>query len=690
MFCLFADNDDDDLSRISRSLHVILNGIVGSEEEVLIRRTATNLRDKINRVGRRLANGQTVPIYSGSKAEGLRFKSSDEDWMHVYKGIKVIPSDQYASLYDSNTNLLLTMENAMTKPGFTLLRKVEDNRCAIYNTNGESPIVPMLNGLYMSSSIWREQYTTVYPALRVLSHGPCASYEICGTEVDDAYCLESDVWPTIARSSILRLNQSSWPRSNIIRSIVSDGVLFVPIGAKLSTFENVEWRMSFSLAEKRLIHSMNHTQLLCYALLKLFLKEVIDTNEEIKGLLCSYFMKSALFWEITSSPNPWNPSSLLSCFWKCFRRILQWLSCSYCPNFFIPESNMFEGKIEGENRWKLLQYLTYLHQEGFRCLLRFSSFTTRPSIADVLNGKGIIAEKPTCKTCIALATLSEGKNSCPLGEIGRGLNKEIACLKLYQFLQTSGSGLEQFFIRTWLHKSLTQICVVRSRQALFYQGSNISCYKDYVQSMKVLDECRQDSACHYLYQAMTCYNAGKYGLTIKLAQRAKKAIFSQGSICLLELDSSLHDKFREAGSELLPIETVMKNCGIGLLSFLTIPEFLIETLGSKEAGFGNNHKLPPAICALFLQHLCYNKLGQIRERDESLYELSLIIKHDPNYSCEEHVHSMSWQILGICQQTNGDDWAAFRSYRMALYYATDCCKATTCFRFGTLLAKYIW
>ncbi|KAK3103486.1 hypothetical protein FSP39_019584 [Pinctada imbricata] len=43
----------------------------------------------------------------------------------------------------------------------------------------------------------------------------------------------------------------------------------------MSSNKLVEWRMSFSLAEKRLVRFMNHTQFLTYGLLKLFLKEVM-------------------------------------------------------------------------------------------------------------------------------------------------------------------------------------------------------------------------------------------------------------------------------------------------------------------------------------------------------------------------------------------------------------------------------
>ena len=200
--------------------------------------------------------------------------------------------------------------------------------------------------------------------------GPCTSGKLGTQEFDFAYSLQCDIWPTNAQGCIRRLHQSGWPSHDTVLSIVNDGVLFVPIGAKQSIFENTEWRMSFSLAKKKLIHSMNHTQFLCYGLLKIFLKEAIDANPGVKGLMCSYLLKTALFWEITTTSNQWNRYTLLSGFWNCFHRLLQWVSCCYCPNFFIPQNNMFAGKIEGTNRDKLIQHLVALHSEGYRCLLR--------------------------------------------------------------------------------------------------------------------------------------------------------------------------------------------------------------------------------------------------------------------------------------------------------------------------------
>lgn len=85
---------------------------------------------------------------------------------------------------------------------------------------------------------------------------------------------------------------SHWPSTQLVLKIVSSGVLFMPIGCTGSINEDIEWRISFSVADKLLIYSFNHTQLLCYGLMKLLLKDVIDKRQSLKGLLCSYFLKT--------------------------------------------------------------------------------------------------------------------------------------------------------------------------------------------------------------------------------------------------------------------------------------------------------------------------------------------------------------------------------------------------------------
>ena len=107
-----------------------------------------------------------------------------------------------------------------------------------------------------------------------VEHGPCESGKVGEVEYDFAMCFHCDFWPPAASSWINRCH--SWPAKGVVDYIVRNGCHFVPIGHPLGIHKHVEWRISFSQAEYKLVHSINHCQFLTYGLLKLFLKEVID------------------------------------------------------------------------------------------------------------------------------------------------------------------------------------------------------------------------------------------------------------------------------------------------------------------------------------------------------------------------------------------------------------------------------
>lgn len=55
----------------------------------------------------------------------------------------------------------------------------------------------------------------------------------------------------------------------------------MPIGIKVIDDEcELEWSLSFSLAEQKIVYSFNHTQFLCYGMLKIFLKENLSSGKQ--------------------------------------------------------------------------------------------------------------------------------------------------------------------------------------------------------------------------------------------------------------------------------------------------------------------------------------------------------------------------------------------------------------------------
>ncbi|XP_062587876.1 uncharacterized protein LOC134249559 [Saccostrea cucullata] len=202
-------------------------------------------------------------------------------------------------------------------------------------------------------------------------HGPCSSGTFLDVEFDDALCFASDFWPPSALAWINRCQ--SWPSPHIVDDIVRNGCHFAAIGHKLGNHEENEWRILFSLAEQKLVYTMNHIQFLTYGLLKLILKEVIKERIE-ESLLCSYHMKTAVFWALQQNSIPhWYPQNFLECFWVCFKLLLKWVYEGVCPNFFIPENNMFLTNIFGESQRKLFLELHGLYEKGIALLLHSQS-----------------------------------------------------------------------------------------------------------------------------------------------------------------------------------------------------------------------------------------------------------------------------------------------------------------------------
>ncbi|XP_052077030.1 uncharacterized protein LOC127715050 isoform X2 [Mytilus californianus] len=310
----------------------------------------TTVRDNLQ------SNYMWTVVTSGSFGEGLHMRGSDLDVMKIQKQNEVCEDTQ---IYFNADKIHFTMELEDTQPGFTKLRLVHGYYPRVLIDCHE-----IGRGFFFSNLSFKQIFST-----EILSsiYGPCVSNK--NGFFDLAYCVHSKLWITPAKQWVTRSN-NSWPIYDVKQAIVKHGVLFVPVGVKGSTQEELEWRISFSVAEKLLIYSFTHTQLLCYALMKILLKDVIALDVDCKELLCSYFMKTILFWICEELPlSIWKPENLISCYMRCFRRLIYCVEYKVCPHYFMPENNLFENKIRGQAQETLLNKLYILNSYGWQCVL---------------------------------------------------------------------------------------------------------------------------------------------------------------------------------------------------------------------------------------------------------------------------------------------------------------------------------
>jgi hypothetical protein len=83
-------------------------------------------------------------------------------------------------------------------------------------------------------------------------HGPCYNSIFLSIECDMALCFHSHHWPLPALPWIERCLTRAWPSRIVLHTIIHEGFHLVPIAGR-QTIENsdLEWRISFSLAEKK-------------------------------------------------------------------------------------------------------------------------------------------------------------------------------------------------------------------------------------------------------------------------------------------------------------------------------------------------------------------------------------------------------------------------------------------------------
>ncbi|VDI28122.1 Hypothetical predicted protein [Mytilus galloprovincialis] len=284
---------------------------------------------------------QQTKITSGSKGEGLQLKGSDLDLMFMHRSFKVYESE--SDFFPQSCKCIpLLMKTEDTHPCFTQLHLV-NNHDLQYDLTGDhgKRIKNSFLGTKFSSELFRLNCMRGMPNTYGMTkiHGPCISTTT--ESMDAVFCLKCDKWISHAKQWTIR-HRTTWPSSDLIFKIISCGVLFVPIGYKGSNNEILQWRMSFSVAEKCLIFSFNHTQLLCYALLKIMIKEIVQKQEDLKSLLCSYFVKTLMFWMLEESdPSIWRPDKIITCFMACLKRLIYCVEYSTLLHYFIPDNNLF-------------------------------------------------------------------------------------------------------------------------------------------------------------------------------------------------------------------------------------------------------------------------------------------------------------------------------------------------------------
>ncbi|XP_071127411.1 uncharacterized protein [Mytilus edulis] len=621
-----------DTKDVSLSLyHYMCKTIVGTEHYVKTIRLMNSVCDHLS------CDNSTVYITSGSFGEGLQIRGSDLDVMFVLKYIEV--HDNITSIAFNPKTTYFSLMTEDTKPCYAMLR-LKSSPC---------PIVRQLCGnvrgdAYLSNELFNKYFLTENSPV---VHGPCISDKQGTTDI--AYCLRSINWVTSASQWIIRSN-NSWPNENTKQMIINHGLLFVPIGSKGSPHEKLEWRMSFSVGEKFLTYTFSHTQLLCYAMMKILLKDIINTDSRCSDLLCSYYLKTILFWISEElHPSSWTPGKLIKCFMRCFHRLIYCIEYSVCPHYFIPENNLFENKIEGLDRDNLIDTLRVLFSYGWRCILFSQQISHFVLSCNVKNDQSffryddfnILLESNVLGHVMTL--------------IGSPHNFNRAVHNILFCLSRKSKYINAYFISAMCN---------RLHQALYMRSkiSNKHKYNEYNHCLGyLLMNINHDIVSGWLMVASFLYKAKQYKKSLTIIEYAL-------SKCTLE---KIFYGTKLSVTQLRPIEChlIQKQGFVRSLKFVMADYIVFGTCQFIPMELLMSIKLceiPPVVYGHFLSFLCHYHLNNVRECGNSLRDLQTTIFKNYFMRNEPISQSISYYCLGTANQLIGDHVSAKQAFNVTL------------------------
>ncbi|XP_063399939.1 uncharacterized protein LOC134684575 [Mytilus trossulus] len=609
---------------------------IGTDELVRLRRKYYQLWDFL------LTNKDVVVVNSGSKSEGLDLEGSDIDVMFLRKDITVYENEAQYRNKKPNVFIMITQD---IKPGFTMLKLSKSSfifRREIYNCSDiwEQDI--------LLSNVKVKQLLRTKHAGYDLVHGPCITDN--ENNRDYAFCLRCPSWIRQARK--LRGKSRVWPSPSVIANIEKYGTLFVPIGCKTSVTEEFEWRISFSVAEKLLIYSFRHTQMLCYALLKIMLKEIIETYTYSKGILCSYFLKTVVFWVSEEyRGDEWQPHMILTCFMACLARLVYCVDHSYLPHYFIPEINLLEDKLISNNATELThllnkfyrigpQFLTYSKTLSNFAQHHISSFNIINNFNTLyhINRKYAMEISKMCY-CQRCSNIKISKISKLSTKRRNPLNLNVCIFRICQFAgisnEINGKNL-----------SLNKVFYEIHKQRLPY----------------IILGLNADAASGWLYLATYLFSLNQFSVSLRIIDYAlSKCTPDKLYCCNDDLHyEQLYDTEQQALKYgCLDISSIFRRHVITAILFWKDSILPIKRIYELKNRYDfTNSSLPPVVYAHYLRFLCFYRLYDGDNCRKCLHDIQLTIEN--GYFVCAHQKVDSYTCLAAAHLKIGDKNAAMK------------------------------
>ena len=582
---------------------------------------------------------------------------------------------------------LLYLCTKHTPPGFVLLKCIEPRTLNLLLTSA----LQNINGYhYLSSNIFIETWTNSFSSsfklinFVVVRQGPSMETrherEDRSQATDQVWCIHCDFWPIVATEWLHRPRQFGWPSSRDIDAIKNFGCHLVPIGHPHSHFKLVEWRLSFSIAEKLLVWSFNHVQIQCYAVMKLVLKEFIKVkcNPE-NQVLCSYFVKTFLFWQFEKTDvHFWQKDNFGNCIAYLLRQFFQCLREGVLRHYFIPGFNLLSVKLTAGAQTELLQLLDIVIQYNVSVMkeckslrIVWSKFVQANENQQrvILNSKRmnlLMTDKLLIKIVDELysrAYIWYNFNEACIRKISEKLP-----LARHFLIPSSPLSMNQIICRILTIPTRTHLDILVVKRLILEENIRASLAPNpvnrdlcHLHRLACNESLHFDISASKIWYAIALLNKKYYESTVCLAIQILSsippyALCSKGCCythsadsrhlyadMFLDSDISIPEKARMAWM----FEIVFKS---NMSEKLPLA-FQIELYFSKTAH--NCICVSPHMCLYYIMFLCYHELRQYDQRDRALRQLTEHMTGHSLSSVSLFCHH-SFNIAGHCLLIAGD------------------------------------
>ena len=636
-------------------LSALLDDVTGTDDIVRMRKDYCKIHDCIWSTNLDNAN----KYYTGSKAEGLDLPGSDDDYMFDINNMYGIAVSE--SLHDlvqstRRNKLLIITDNV--PPAFVMLKCISLQRPLLLRSAVTMNHESYLSSQQVVSSPWLKYRKTETRRIQGPSVEVWSEYNDTSESGDDNVpSILCKFWPTSAAEWRDRPRHYGWPSQRDKEYIEHFGCHLVPVGHPLSARKSLEWRLSFSIAERTLVWSFNHAQLQCYAAMKLILKEYVKTKcaEKYKGVLCSYFIKTFSFWQFeTTNRSFWHVTNLIGCLMFLFQEFHICIRTGVLRHYFVSHFNLFEIKLTPDAQTEISRIFGKVIEAGIPIIGQCSSLsgvcstffairdrshlakrTTEIRKGRILNNNNITMDLISTKTF-------DLKTRCTLESIIVALVKPD-CV---EHVSTSLSVL--------LAKRLCLKTTIVKLHNSFYQ-----CNKHVHYHMTLLSRnvCGTDIATSKLWLATFLLHGGDYCKSLQnvndvLSSIPPYALYNSGAGIMSGRDSKqlYIDRYHGRNRDLLcrAKEAWLFDIHITNRDFSFVPRAIEIELDHCDQYHGVY--ISPFTYAYYLMFLCYHGLGQYAIRDRLLRQLVDTVNDIERCGLFRH---HSYNIAGHCMLIAG-------------------------------------